>query len=176
MTEAGENAVIGKSVLTVMDISSVRVKISVPESEISAIPGDCKSAITVTALGGREFRGNGIEKSVSANPVSHTYPAHISLANPKRELLPGMVCKVVINPGNAPLEIVIPINIVQSTADGRKYVWSDNAGKAERKYISTGAVKGNGVVVTSGLSAGDRIITEGYQKVSEGSKINVKLP
>jgi multidrug efflux pump subunit AcrA (membrane-fusion protein) len=50
----------------------------------------------------------------------------------------------------------------------------DDMGTAKRMIITTGMAKGNRVVVTSGLSAGDRIITEGYQKVSEGGKINVK--
>ncbi len=173
-SQDGENAIIGKSVLTLLDISSVKIKISVPENEISLIPAECRSRITISALGGRNFESQGIEKSVSANVVSHTYPANIPLPNPKRELLPGMVCKVEISTGGSPGELRVPINVVQTMADGRKFVWADNKGTAARIFITTGSAKGNDVIVTSGLATGDRIITEGYQKVSEGEKIEVK--
>jgi RND family efflux transporter MFP subunit len=174
MAETGESAIVGKTVLTVLDISSVKAAISVPENEISLIPADGKSEITVEALGDKVFYGTAIEKSVSATMVSHTYPAHITIANPKQEMLPGMVCKVRIRTGSASREITIPINVVQTMSGGQKFVWADNRGTAKRIGITTGMAKGNRVVVTSGLSAGDQIITEGYQKVSEGGKINVK--
>jgi RND family efflux transporter MFP subunit len=174
MAEPGESAIVGKTVLTILDINSVKAAISVPESEISLIPADCKSEITVEALGDSVFHGTGIEKSVSANMISHTYPAHITIPNPKQELLPGMVCKVRISAGSASREITVPINVVQTTSGGQKFVWSDIRETAKRIVITTGLAKGNRVIVTSGLSSGDRIITEGYQKVSEGGKINVK--
>jgi len=174
MAESGEYALVGKAVLTIMDISSVRVRISVPESEISAIPADCKSTITVTALAGKAFYGKGVEKNVMANPVSHSYPAYIKISNPKRELLPGMVCQVKINTDNESQAVVIPIGLVRNTAGGQKFVWGVENGRAKRMVIKTGVAKGNGVEVESGLSAGDSIVAEGYQKVSEGEKLNQK--
>jgi len=174
MAEAGENTVIGMSVITIMDISSVKVRFSVPESEISTIPADSKSTISVTALGDKKYYGKGVGKNVLANAVSHTYPAHINLSNPRMELLPGMICTVKIKAKNKSQGIVIPIGIVQTTADGRKFVWGDEGGIAKRLFVTTGIAKGNGVEIESGLSAGDRIITEGYQKISEGDKINGK--
>ena len=174
MAQAGENTIIGKTVLTLLDISSVKAVFSVPESEISSIPSGCSSKIGVTALGGKVFQGKGIKKSVSANMISRTYPASIPISNPKRELLPGMVCKIEVSAGDQSGVIVVPINIVQTTAGGKQFVWGVKEGLAKRLFITTGMAKGNGVVVTGGLSAGDEIITEGYHKVSEGDKINRK--
>jgi membrane fusion protein, multidrug efflux system len=169
--EAGENAIIGKQILTILDISTVKVRFSVPEGEISQIPADCKSIITVSALGNKEFQGEKLEKSVVANVLSHTYPVHITLSNPNRELLPGMVCKVEVDIGKTSADIVVPIGAVQTVADGRKFVWTNENGIAKRRYVATGMARGNGVEIKSGLSSGDRIVTEGYQKVSEGDKI-----
>jgi membrane fusion protein, multidrug efflux system len=171
MAEAGEHSVIGKAVLTILDISSVKIGFSVPENEISIIPSDCKSTITVAALGHKEFIGKKIEKSVKANVISHSYPAHIILPNPQKELLPGMVCMVELTSENKVQGIVIPIRIIQTTSDGHKFVWIDKGGIAKRTFVTTGIAKGNGVEVTSGLSTGDRMVTEGYQKISEEEKI-----
>jgi RND family efflux transporter MFP subunit len=171
MAEPGEYSVIGKTVLTILDIGSVKARFSVPENEISAIPSDCKSITTVAALGNKKFEGKKIEKSVTANPVSHTYPVHINIPNPKKELLPGMICKVELTFGDRANAIVIPIGIIQTAADGQKFVWCEKEGKARRTFVTTGAAKGNGVEITSGLSVNDNIITEGYQKISEDEKI-----
>ncbi len=171
MAEAGEYTIPGKTILTVLDISTVKVNFSVPENEISKIPSDCESDITVAALGDRKFTGTTIEKGVIANPVSHTYPAHVKLNNPGKELLPGMVCNIDLIPGNGSKGIVVPIIIVQTTHDGKKFVWVDSNGIAKRSYVTTGAVKGNGVEILTGLSVGDKVVTGGYQKISEDDKI-----
>jgi membrane fusion protein, multidrug efflux system len=171
MAEAGEYSIVGKAILTILDISSVKVRFSVPENEISTIPSGCKSTITVSALGNKKFEGKMIRKTVLANAISHTYPVHVILSNPQNELLPGMVCKVELTTDYKSKEIVIPIGIIQTTADGHKFVWSDKGSIAKRTFVTTGAAKGNGVEITSGLSIGDRIVTEGYQKISEEDKI-----
>lgn len=174
LAEAGENAVIGKPVVTLIDISSVKVRFSVPENEISAIPVNSPATVTVSALGNKKFYGSHIEKSVLANAVSHTYPARLSLLNPDRDLLPGMVCKVEVSLSNTIRNIVVPIGVIQASSDGRKFVWGEQEGKAKRLYVETGEARGNGVEIKSGLAPGDRIVTEGYHKISEGDKITEK--
>jgi len=174
MTEAGENALPGKTIITLMDISSVKVSFSVPENEISLVPSDCESIITVSALDGKQFHGKRVEKNIIANQISHTYPASVTLPNPRRDLLPGMVCRVDLNTGKDGSAVVIPIEVVMASADGRKFVWWDDNGTARRRFISTGNIKGNGVEVKEGLSAGERIVTEGFHKISEGDKISVR--
>jgi membrane fusion protein (multidrug efflux system) len=174
MAEPGEYSLPGKAILTILDISSVKARFSVPENEISEILTDCKSEITVTALGNRKFEGKKIEKSVMANSISHTYPAHVILNNHGKELLPGMVCRVELTPSNKSQGIVVPIGVIQNTTDGQKFVWTDKDGFAKRTFITTGSAKGNGVEILSGLSAGNRIVTHGFQKISEDDKITGK--
>jgi len=174
MAEAGEYAAPGKAILTILDISSVKARFSVPENEISKISSACKSEISVTALGNKKYEGKMIGKSVMANPISQTYPAYVILNNPAKELFPGMVCSVELTSFNKSKGIVVPIGIIQTTTDGQQFVWSDRNGIAKRIFVTTGAAKGNGVEILTGLSEGDRIVTEGYQKISEDDKITGK--
>lgn len=174
MAEAGEYSIAGKPILTILDIGSVQVKFSVPENEISTLSADCRSEITVTALGDKKFTGYKIRKSVLANSISHTYPAYITLLNPGNELLPGMVCRVGIYPGIKSQNIVVPIGIVQTSAEGEKFVWCDKGGVAKRTFVTTGEAKDNGVEIIAGLEDGDLVVTMGYQKISEDDKITWK--
>ncbi len=174
MAEAGEIAVPGKAVITLIDISSVKISFSVPENEISLIPSSCESVITVSALGDKQFTGKKITKNAVANPVSHTYKASVNVANPGRDLLPGMVCNITLSNKTPEAGISIPIEVVMTSADGRSFVWCDENGTARRRFIATGKARGNGVEVTQGLSEGDVIVTEGFQKISEGDNISVR--
>jgi multidrug efflux pump subunit AcrA (membrane-fusion protein) len=44
-------------------------------------------------------------------------------------------------------------------------------GKAQRRPITVGETSGNRIAIESGLQEGDNVITEGYQKVGEGTPI-----
>lgn len=174
MAESGEIAVPGKAVITLMDISSVKVSFSVPENEISLIPSSGESVITVSALGGKQFTGKKVMKNVVANPVSHTYQASVTVPNPVRDLLPGMVCSITLLNQTPDAGIIIPIEVVMTSSDGRRFVWCNENGTARRRFIETGKARGNGVEVTRGLSDGDVIVTEGFHKISEGDNISVR--
>ena len=61
---------------------------------------------------------------------------------------------------------------VQRRADGSLFVWTvakDNS--VHRTTVTIGETLGNNVTVNDGLNDGDRIVTEGYQKLSEGTKV-----
>ena len=168
--EAGENVQPGKPVFTLLDVGTVNIKIAVPEKEIPFIDHR-KAAITVAALGGRLFEGMVTEKGITANPVSHTYEARIKLDNRDGALLPGMVCRVRVEDKDRVTTISLPNNVIQLSHTGERYVWYLRDGKAKAVTVRIGELTDNGVQITDGLSEGDLVITDGYQKVSEDMKV-----
>lgn len=171
--EAGENVLPGQTVCTLLKTDAVKVKIPVPENEIAAVEPGRKARIAVAALGGRTYDGVVKEKGVTANPVSHTYEVRIPLPNPGGELMPGMVCRVALEGDTSARAIVLPSRAVQVTGRGDRFVWCVREGKATIVPVTVGALTEGGVVITDGLEAGERVITDGYQKVSEGTKVEV---
>ena len=108
--------------------------------------------------------------------MTHTYDVRFILANPTSELLPGMVVNVSMETGCAgsgQKSFTVPVRSVQQGGDGRQFVWLAKDGKASRQTITVGQTQGNRITVLSGLKEGDKVIVEGYQKVSEGSKISL---
>lgn len=169
--EAGENVMPGQSVYTLLKTDIVKVKIPVPENEIAGIGRDQLAQITVAALGGRSYSGTVKEKGVTANPVSHTYEVRIPLPNPGGELMPGMVCRVTLEGDSSARAIVLPNRAVQVTGRGERFVWCVRDGKAAMIPVTVGVLTEGGVAITGGLTAGEEVITDGYQKVSEGMKV-----
>ncbi len=171
--EAGETALPSVTVCTVLNIDQVKVKVAIPEHEIAAISASTPSLISVAAIGESTFKGGAIEKGVTADAITRTYDIKILVPNAGHKLLPGMVANVSLDLGSAASasQITLPIVSVQERSNGQKFVWLVSDGKATRRDVTVGSLQGNRIVITSGLKAGERVITEGYQKVSEGQRV-----
>ncbi len=165
----------GQPVLKLADVTNVNAKISVPEAEISHLHIGDKVRITVAALGNAEFIGAISEKGIDANPISHTYEIKVGIANSQRRLLPGMVCNAkVLNGGAASSHITVPAQSIELDVNNSRFVWTVVKGKAHQQPVEAGGFEGNDVVILSGLNAGDEVIVNGKQKVSEGMKVNTQ--
>lgn len=175
LAELGTTVVPGQPVLRLVDVSRVEVKVAVPENAISSVHKGAPAAITVGALNGAHYTARVDEIGVEANPLSHTYDVKLTLANPGGRLMPGMVCNVQLQTGGGSAasvdRIVIPAAAVCLDADNRRFVWIVQNGRAVKRSIVTGDFAGDGVEVVSGLDAGDRLITDGAIKVSNGMKV-----
>ena len=170
---AGETAMPSQAVVTILDISSVKVKVAIPETEMNAITPSTPSVVSVEAVQERMLGGR-IEKGVLADALTHTYDVRINVKNPNRKLLPGMVANVRFTATTTPQanQQSLPVTAVQKSADGSLFVWTiSKDSTAHRTPVSIGETLGNRIVITDGLQAGQRVVTEGYQKLSEGTKV-----
>lgn len=170
---AGETALPSQAVVSILDISKVKVKVAVPEAEIGGITTNTPTHIRVDAIDGN-YQGGTIEKGVQADALTHTYDVRIDVANGDRKLLPGMVASVrfVIDDSQEGGGRYIPVTSVQKKADGSLFVWTvAQDSTAHRTKVKIGGTQGNNVSVIDGLSVGQRIVTEGYQKLSENTKV-----
>ena len=169
---AGETAMPSQAVVSILDISTVKVKVAIPETEVGSIDSHTSSVIRVEAIDG-SFTGGRIEKGVQADALTHTYDVRINVANEGRRLLPGMVASVSFTAAPRPAgQLSVPVTAVQRKADGTLFVWT--VGKdstAHRTAVTVGETTGNRVTIASGVEDGQRIVTEGYQKLSEGTRV-----
>ncbi|MEX2518377.1 MAG: efflux RND transporter periplasmic adaptor subunit [Paracoccaceae bacterium] len=92
--------------------------------------------------------------------------------NPKGDLLPGMYVRVLIEQGVETDAIAVPQQAVQRDNGGQAQVYIINGeGKAEIRRVTTGRVVGERWVIDEGLSPGDRVIVEGFQKIGPGAPV-----
>ena len=170
---AGETAMPSQAVVTILDISSVKVKVSIPEAEISGITASTPSTINVEAAQ-KQVNGGRIEKGIQADALTHTYEVRINVQNGDRKLLPGMVASVqfVAVPQQYTEQVALPVTAVQKRADGSLFVWTvAKDSTAHRTTVTTGETLGNRIAISSGIENGLRVVTEGYQKLSEGTHV-----
>lgn len=172
---AGETALPSQAVVTILDINTVKVKVSIPETEMGRVHAHTPSVIKVDATD-RSYQGGRIEKGVQADALTHTYDIRINVVNHDRKLLPGMVANVQLGTGETVKgesnSLMLPVTAVQKRSNGELFVWTiDDKNTTHRTTVTIGHTAGNRVSILSGVKAGERVVTDGYQKLSEGTKV-----
>lgn len=173
--EDGMTAVTSQPIVNILDISSVKVRVAIPEKEIADIKPTTRTAISVEAIG-RSMEGGRIDKCLTADATTHTYDIKITLPNSDGALLPGMIANVRLQTATSKdvvSAITLPVRCVQGY-EGQHFVWLVDGKKARRQPVTVGATYGNRIIITSGLAGGEDVITDGYQKVGEGSPVKTK--
>ncbi|CAI1506230.1 Efflux pump periplasmic linker BepF [Serratia quinivorans] len=99
------------------------------------------------------------------NAGTGTIRMRAQLENAERRFTPGLFARVQM-PGSAEFNAMLINDKSVMTDQDRKFVYIvDKDGKAQRRDIEVGRVAGGLRIVQKGLSAGDRVIVDGMQKV-----------
>ncbi len=171
MASVGQTAAPGIPVVKIVNIQTVKVGISIPEGEISAIPNGTTATIKVNSSGEESYQGTLVEKAVVANPLSRTYVAKFKVDNNSGKLLPGMICDVSLNRSSDVNGVILPVSSVLLAADNSNFVWLDSAGVARKRTVNPGEMLPEGILITGGLNNGDKVIVSGTEKVSQNTKV-----
>lgn len=169
--QQGEEVMIAEPLARIVDKSSMRIYISVPETELSIVERGMSASVDIPALEINGIKAKVLDKGIEASPLSHTYECSLVLDKPLDDFYPGMVCKVYLeNAGSS--GIVVPTNLIQMDKEG-KYVWTVSDGKVYKRRVEVSGYSGLGAVVATGLAEGDQVIREGFQKVSSGMSVKI---
>ncbi len=163
--------------IKIVNNSSLKVVTNIPENYVGrlkigtpvviSIPDVNKTINSTVSLISQSIdltsRGFNVEVKIPADPA----------------LKPNQTAVVKILDYAAPGAVVIPVNTVQSD-EKNKYVFvlekqPNGKNVAKRKVISIGDVYGEFVEIKSGVTAGEQLITEGYQNLYEGQLVGTDV-
>ncbi|MDO5443547.1 MAG: efflux RND transporter periplasmic adaptor subunit [Bacteroidia bacterium] len=170
--QKGENVGAAAPLVQMMDVESVEIHFSVPESEYADIAIGEKAEVEIPALH-RTVSGTVAVKGIAASALSHAYDFTLKGISDTYQLMPGMVCKVRIQAEGDEM-MVVPASAVMTDMEGR-YIWGvTDDGTVCKTYVTVGGYAGKGIVITEGLEEGDRVIVDGSRKVSTGMKVKTE--
>ncbi|MCU7376407.1 efflux RND transporter periplasmic adaptor subunit [Paucibacter sp. O1-1] len=138
----------------------------VAEAEGKAVEG----FVTITLPDDTQYRylGDVGFTDPSVNPETGTFQVRAELPNPNRELLPGQYTNVRMKLNEVHNAIVIPQKATQVEQGGVYVMVVLPTNKVERRFIVIEHQGNMGVVVRSGLKAGELVIVEGMHRVRHG--------
>lgn len=162
----------GSPIARIIDISTLKARINVSESNIYQIRKGNKATITSDVYPGIEFPGK-VTFVSDRGDDSHNYAMEVEISNSaEHPLKAGTFVNVKINTTGAAKALYIPREaLVGSTNDASVYLAENNV--ARLKKITVKNTNGNNLQVLSGLTEGDEIIVTGQINLSDGKEINV---
>jgi membrane fusion protein (multidrug efflux system) len=167
-------SIVGPStvITTLDDTSRIKLDFDVPEVFLSRLqPG-----LTVTAHSAAwpdtRFEGRVISVDTRVDPVSRTVTVRALLPNEDGHLLPGMFLTVTLLKEDV-YSLLIPEEAIVPERSRQFVFVVDEDGFVERREIRTGRRRPGEVEVLDGLSAGERVITEGTQKARAGEQVRI---
>ncbi|HEV2704156.1 MAG TPA: efflux RND transporter periplasmic adaptor subunit [Steroidobacteraceae bacterium] len=110
---------------------------------------------------------------VTVDPTNAALAFRGIVANPKRELLPGMFVTVHLTLGTRNRAYVVPQAIVRRDGQGAFVELAGADDKVVQRYIQADAMLGSNWLVTGGLKDGERIIATSVDKVHPGMRVKV---
>ncbi|MBD0776940.1 efflux RND transporter periplasmic adaptor subunit [Maribacter sp. ANRC-HE7] len=170
LTEMGATVAPGVPAFTVMKTDKVYAKASISESEISKLKVGSEAQIEIPSMH-KTFTGKVAIVNLSADAVTRTFNVKVRLDNSENQLLPGMISNIKIHTDNNQEVISIPAQAVVRDINDITYAFIVENNKAIKKRVDIGDFKGNQVVITKGISAGDLLISKGYTNVKDGQEV-----
>jgi RND family efflux transporter MFP subunit len=170
------NATVGFSMI---DTHLVKAQFAVPDFSLKMVRLGQRLPVTLDAL---QHPLQGIVTSISpqADPKTRVFSIEVTLDNPRDEVRPGMIASLAIGAvRNLEPRLAVPLSaVVRAPLDPMSFavfrlVPRDGRTYAESQVIQIGQTLSNSIEVTSGLSAGQRIIALGGSLVRDGQEVRV---
>jgi RND family efflux transporter MFP subunit len=173
----------GKAILSLVDLSGLKIVVDVPETAIAQSSNDREKLGKLFArfdsAPGKEFPLTLLEVAAQADPATQTYAVTLAMAQPDGlTVRPGMTATVINIPTTteAGSEIVIPAIAVFTDPAGTEMVWVVNPDTltVSGREITAGDLRGaDRIQIVAGLSAGDRIAVSAVTRLEEGTQISL---
>jgi membrane fusion protein (multidrug efflux system) len=137
------------------------------------IPGDSTFTIAFNKTDVYPFPGKLSFLDRAVDPQTGTLKIRVGFPNKNNLLRPGMSCDIRVNNSSSAPVVLIPYKAVTEQL-GEYFAYIVMGDKVSQHKIQLGTHIGTDVIVKSGLKEHDVIVTEGVQKIHEGSTILVK--
>ncbi len=173
--EPGTVVSAGMPVLRLAQDGPRDVVFQVPEHQVSLLRRQLKgenASLQVRMWGREELLPAQLrEVAESADPVTRTFLVKADIGQPEDVKL-GQTATVVFNPGKLAGVVKVPLSAVFET-QGRPHVWvlSPSTMTLRAQAVEVGGADGNEVIVVSGLSPKQEIVTAGTHVLAANQKV-----
>jgi membrane fusion protein (multidrug efflux system) len=161
----------GDVITELANIDEIRIVFSAPERSLSGLSRDAEVVASSTVFPGAVFDGKIIAVDPVLDPQTRNARVAARVANPERQLRPGMSANVSVTLRTRPDAVTIPNEAIFASGD-QSFVFVVNADSTvARAPVTLGTRMADVVEVTDGLKPGTVIVRAGHQKLFDGAKV-----
>lgn len=176
MVKEGEVAGPGMPIAQIINTRKVKIVADVPESYIGILKKGDPVTVKFPSLN-RETNAKVSLIGRTIDPSNRTFKVEVDLDNKDGDLKPNLLSIVQINDLTIKDVITVPIELVQQEVSGKNYVMvaigSENEKTAKKIYVNTGESADGNIVITSGLTGEETVITNGARGLANGELLDI---
>lgn len=170
---AGDVVTVGGELFTVVNPGAMKLEASVPSEALAQVRVGAPVTFTVTGYPGRTFSGRVERINPAADPTTRQVPIFVTVPNEGRTLVSGLFAQGRVAATSVEA-LVVPSSAVDQTG-AFPVVLQVTGGQVKQTAVKLGVTDAqNGrVALTSGVSAGDTVLTNTAQGVPAGTPVQV---
>ncbi|MBA5637672.1 efflux RND transporter periplasmic adaptor subunit [Duganella sp. LX20W] len=175
----------GDKLVTLQTMDPVYVDFYVPQKQLAGLAVGQKLSLVSDAWPGAAFPARLTAISPKVDPATRNVLVEATVANGKRQLVPGMFANVSLEQGDKQRHLTLPQTAITYNPYGSTvFVLAPGQGKdapkddkgqpllvAQQQFVTTGGTRGDQVAVLTGLKEGQTVVTSGQLKLKNGTPV-----
>lgn len=173
-TEVGQWINKGGDVVELVALNQIEVRVDVPDRHYALLRDGSTAEIRFDSIPGLIAQGEVHGVIPSADPQARTFPTKIWIFDPDPRIAVGMLAQVALPVGETYQATVVPKDAVVRQGGGELLYRIKNDDTVEPVPVRSGQAIGVWIVV-EGISAGERVVTRGNERLRPGQSVAAEL-
>jgi RND family efflux transporter MFP subunit len=170
----------GQKCFDIFEFTGMEVAISIPEDAIEEIHMDQKGEIRFSVFADRSYNGRVTEISKVAG-TANAFPIKLTIDDADKRIRPGMTARVtmLLTGEDEKAAYLVPLSAIAQRGDSRKgfvFIYDSQTSTVKKTRIDAGSVRGNSVLIESGVEDGDIVAVAGVSFLEDGQEVKLMAP
>lgn len=173
--DVGDYVEPGTYITTLQDLTELEIDFSVPERHAPELRAGQNIDVEVDAYPGQTFHATLQARDARIDTGTRNLQLRAAL-DPGSGLLPGMFARLTIYLGESETVVTVPETAIAYSLHGNTvYVVErgEDGQSVQPRVVETGKARQGRIAVTSGLQAGEQVVTAGQNKLYRGARIAI---
>ena len=170
LAEPGQVVALGQPVVKLAHRGEKEAVVALPENWLSKAR-EAKATVTLWSDNGHHYAARLRELSPQADQATRTYAAKFTILDPDDSVALGMTATVSLKPAGDALVAKLPLSAVLSRGSGASVYVVSQAGELTLRLVTVASFNEDDALITGGISAGEKVVTLGVQKLEPGLKV-----
>jgi RND family efflux transporter MFP subunit len=173
LIQAGTSNSGSAPVVKIAEVSTLRLRLPVPETIAPFVRDGDSATIRIDALG-RTITGKVTRSTGALDASTRSMQVEVDVPNADGSLAPGMYAQVTLNVKHAGDALVVPIQAVDTSGPQPILLVVNAQSRVEKRAVQTGIATANRIEVLSGLREGEQVIVANQSSFQPGELVKAK--
>lgn len=173
-------AAVSTPIVTIAQVQPITVLFAIPQNQLPSVLEHMHGTLPVQAWDQRRTReldaGHVIAVDNQINAATGTVMIKAEFSNTRMALFPNQFVNVKLLVDTLKSAVTVPTAAIATGAPGSYVYVIDSANKVALRRVTTGVTNQDATTIIAGLKVGERVVTDGLDRLRDGSLVQIVTP